>query len=246
VATRGGKVLVGFVIVGALLCAAAGVADRAAANEAENRIADSVKQEAAANGVQFSGEPDVRIGGYPFLTQAVRGKYQSVRITLKDLRAEGVSLPELVVDAEDIDAPLDTVLNGTGPIVAKTVSGTGVIDLNTILALVNEPGLTLTTQGDRLIFRIPLQISGIAVPLVGSGKVAITDSKLQVSLEKVETESGQKLPPQANQLLQQEKAKWSVTIPLPILPYKLRLKSARITASGLIIDAEAKDITLAR
>lgn len=245
-ATRGRKVLASLVIVGAVLCCAAGVADRVAASEAENRISDAVKQEAAANQIQFSGNPDVSVGGYPFLTQAVSGHYDSITIKLRDLRAEGIRVPELTIDAKDIDAPLNTVINGDGPIVAKTVTGTGVVDLNSILSLVNEPGLTLTTQGDRLVFRIPLQISGIAVPLVGSGTVGITDSKLQVSLDTVKTESGQQLPSQANQLLEQEKAKWSVTIPLPALPYKLTVKSARITSSGLIIAAEAADITLAQ
>jgi hypothetical protein len=246
VETRGRRTLAGFLVFLAVLCCVAGVADRVAAHEAQNRIADAVRTEANARGITFAGEPEVSVGGYPFLTQAVSGKYNAVTITLHDVVAEGVRIPELTLYATDIDAPLNTVVGGDGSIVAQHVRGTGVVDLRAILSLVNEPGLTLAAEGDRLKFRVPLQIAGVPVPLVGTGRVAIVDGRLKVALESVQPESGQQLPAIANQLLEQEKRKWSVNLPLPILPFQLTVHEARISAGDLVIDAEAQAVTLAR
>ena len=80
---------------------------------------------------------------------------------------------------------------------------------------------------------------------MGIGKVAIVDGRLQVSLESVQAESGQALPAAASQLLELEKRRWSVNLPLPLLPFRMTIHQARISAGGLVIDAEAQGVTLA-
>lgn len=57
------------------------VVDRAAWWFAQGTIADQVQSEA-----DLSSRPEVKVGGFPFLTQVLRGRYQQIDATLKDRR----------------------------------------------------------------------------------------------------------------------------------------------------------------
>ena len=98
---RGRKLLIGLFVLLLLLAGLLVVADRVAVGVAERMIADRVRQEITKQGAQ-SAEPDVEVGGTPFLTQVLDGRYQRITINLRDVQApvegDAVRLPVLDVD----------------------------------------------------------------------------------------------------------------------------------------------------
>ncbi|MET4612718.1 hypothetical protein ABIC28_003713 [Rhodococcus sp. PvR044] len=91
-----------------LLLALAVVVDFGAAAYSEYRVSRSLRE-----GGELNSDPDVTIGGFPFLTQAVDGKYENVEI-----RARGVDsqvLGEVTVEANlrGVNIPASDLVNGT-------------------------------------------------------------------------------------------------------------------------------------
>ena len=95
-------VITALVIVGLVV-----VADFGAAAVAEYQLANQLREQ-----FRLASDPAVRINGFPFLTQAMGGRYSAI-----DIRATGLSvdpLHDLAVEAtlHDVDAPLSEVTSG--------------------------------------------------------------------------------------------------------------------------------------
>jgi hypothetical protein len=95
------------IIVVVVVVALAVTADFVAAAAAEYTVATQLRQQ-----LELAGDPSVRINDFPFLTQAVAGRYSAI-----DVRASGVSvdpLHDLDVEAtlHDVVAPLAEVSSG--------------------------------------------------------------------------------------------------------------------------------------
>ncbi len=82
-------------------------ADFGAAAAAEYTLAQQLREQ-----LKLPAEPSVRINGFPFLTQALTGRYSAI-----DIRATGLAvdpLRDVAVEAtlSDVDAPLSEVTSG--------------------------------------------------------------------------------------------------------------------------------------
>src|SRR5205807_9976988 len=110
-ASRGRKVTIVLVV---LLVATVGLfvaADRLAAYAAERTIATQAKKELAARDITTPSEPTVAVGGFPFLTQVARGKYDKITIHLDRPTSQGVTLDGLDVVATGVNATTSTLVN---------------------------------------------------------------------------------------------------------------------------------------
>lgn len=90
-----------------VIVALAVVADFGAAAAAEYTIAKQMRQQ-----LGLASNPSVQINGFPFLTQAVAGRYSSI-----DVQASGVSVDRLhdldiAATLHDVEAPLSEVISG--------------------------------------------------------------------------------------------------------------------------------------
>ncbi|MGH3855584.1 MAG: LmeA family phospholipid-binding protein [Pseudonocardiaceae bacterium] len=97
------KLITAVLVVATLLVAA----DFGAAAVAEHTVATRLRER-----LGLPSDPSVRINGFPFLTQALAGRYGSI-----DVRASGVSVDQLHdLDVEatlyDVDAPASEVISG--------------------------------------------------------------------------------------------------------------------------------------
>ncbi|WP_251096278.1 DUF2993 domain-containing protein [Streptomyces sp. Caat 7-52] len=80
------------------------IADRWALLYAERRASERLKDQ-----LHLTAAPEVRIGGFPFLTQLAAQRLDSVRVTVPDVPAERVTLTRVTASAEGIR------LHGDGP-----------------------------------------------------------------------------------------------------------------------------------
>jgi LmeA-like phospholipid-binding len=240
--SRGRRLAIGglvflLVVVGLLV-----VADRVGAWYAERRIADEVRQEVAGREIS-TDEPDVRVGGFPFLTQVVSGEYESISITLRNVEGGGVRLPELDVQATGVHATLQTIRSGQGEARADRVTGTATIGYASVAALTNQSGLQLSGQNGQLRVRLPVQILGEDVTLVGTAKVRVNDNRIQVSVSDLDDESGN-LPAQARTIANQYADRLSFAFRLPALPFNLTLGQVTPEAEGLTVTATAQGVPI--
>lgn len=239
---RGRRLGVGllvFLIVAVVLLV---VADRAGAWYAERRIADEVQQEVAQRDIT-TGRPEVQVGGFPFLTQVLSGEYQSVKIKLRDVDGGGIRLPELDVEATGVHADLQTIRTGQGEARADEVTGTATVGYATVAALSNQPGLQLSERDGQLRVRLPVQILGRQLTLVGTAKVRVDNNRIQVTVSDLDDEGGN-LPPQARSTANGYANRLSVSFQLPPLPFDLSVDEVTPEPEGLAVTATAHGVPI--
>ncbi|WP_406040320.1 DUF2993 domain-containing protein [Micromonospora sp. NBC_00898] len=243
---RGRKVLIGFVVLLLVLAGLLVVADRVAAGVAERAIADQVKQQVAKQDAQ-SAAPKVQVGGFPFLTQVLAGRYEHISIVLTDVkgpvRGDTVDVPRLDVDAHNVRASLDTLRSGQGDVVAESVDGRGTITYASLAKLLDRPGLTLGEQGGKLAVTAPVDILGVKLTVVGTADVTVKDNKVALRFNNLNAEGLPNLP-LARTLLANYAKGISVDVPLPELPFQLNVRKVEPKPEGLTVTADARNVPI--
>jgi hypothetical protein len=239
---RGRRLAVGGLVFLLVVVVLLVVADRVGAWYAERRIAEEVQQEVARRDIT-SDRPDVRVGGFPFLTQVLAGEYKSVKIKLREVDGGGIRLPELNVEATGVHADLQTIRSGRGEARADEVTGTATVGYPTIAALANQPGLQLSGQGGQLRVRLPAEILGQQVTLVGTARVRVDDNRIRVTVSDLDDESGN-LPAQARALANGYADRLSVSFQLPPLPFDLSVDEVTAQPEGLAVTATAHGVPI--
>ncbi|MDR7276810.1 LmeA family phospholipid-binding protein [Catenuloplanes atrovinosus] len=222
-----------WIVAGALVAALAVpvAVDRTVAAVAENRVAALLS---CATGA--TGDLDVTIGGFPFLTQLVRGAFDQVR-----LRADAVTVRDVALHDIDIEAH---GLRGTS---VDSLTATGVLAWSGLGSVVTERlgagglntgGLNigaLELGGDdagRLAVTAALPIAGTSVPATVYADLAVAGTTLTITPAEVELSAlGLRVP--ASRL--PSALAGPHTVPLPALPAGLVLQRVAATADGLAV-----------
>lgn len=244
---RGRKVLVTLTVLLLVLAGLLVVADRVAAGVAERAIADQVRQELTKQNAQ-SAAPEVEVGGFPFLTQVLDGRYERISIVLTDVRGsvqgDAVSLPRLDVDARNVRASLDTIRSGQGEVVAETVDGTGTISYQSLAELLDRPGLTLGERDGKLAVTAPVDILGLKLTVTGTADVTVgKDGKVSLRFNDLNAE-GLPAVPLARAALNNYAKGISIDVPLPDLPFQLAVREVKPLPEGLAVTAAAKNVPI--
>ncbi|MGR6322392.1 DUF2993 domain-containing protein [Micromonospora soli] len=243
---RGRKLLIGFVVLLLVLAGLLVVADRVAVGVAERAIADQVKQQVAKQDAQ-SAPPKVEVGGFPFLTQVLAGKYQHISIVLTDVQGkvqgDAVSVPRLDVDARDVKASLDTLRSGRGDVVAERVDGRGTVTYDSLAKLLDRPGLKLAEQNGKLAVTAPADILGVKLTINGTADVTVANGKVALRFNDLSAEGLPNLPLAKTMLANYAKG-ISIDVPLPALPFQLNVRKVEPKPEGLVVTADAKNVPI--
>lgn len=243
---RGSRLLAGTFVLLLILAGLLFAADRAAAAFAERAIADQVRREAAKQNVQAAA-PEVKVGGFPFLTQVLDGRYESIQIVMRDVRGSvdgnAISIPQLDIDARNVRASIRTLRSGEGQVTAETVHGTGTLTYSSVAELINRPGLQLSEQDGKVAVRAPLEVLGQRLTVTGTAKVAVANGKVRIAFDTLSAEGLPQIP--AAQALVNAYAKQiSINVALPDLPFRLDLKDVKPLSEGLAVTATASDVPI--
>jgi len=243
----GRRLLVVFIVLLVILGGLLVVADRVAASVAERAISDRVGQELVRREIQ-SSKPDVGVGGFPFLTQVLDGKYKSITISLRDLEGnvegDSVRVPKFDADARDVTASLDTIRSGQGDVVAQRVTGTATVAYSTVVDQTNWPGLRLSERDGKLFATGPVEIAGQRITLSGTASdVTFSDGRVRIRFEELSAEGVSQIPG-LQALLNQYARQLSVSFALPELPFKLEIHEVRARPEGLVVDGQADNVPL--
>jgi len=222
----------GLVVVLVLLLGLAVVADRVAVGIAEDRVA----QELAAQG-GLRGTPEVDVTGFPFLTQAVAGRYDDVRISLS---ADQLGQPEGTradVALRGVRVPLGSVLSGSvRQVPIDRIDGTATLSYDLLGAQLGGD-TTLRREGDGLRITKTVELLGQTIPLTAAGTVSLDGNDLVVDVENA-TGAGVDVP---RVLVDQVADLLDLRYAVPALPFGLRLTSVTPADDGVVVRVGATD-----
>jgi hypothetical protein len=209
--------------------------DRVAVGFAEDRVAEQIAEK---GGLQ--GTPEVEIAGFPFLTQAVAGRYDDVRIglTAAELGQPDGTRADLVLHG--VQVPLSAAVSGSvREVPVDRIDGTATLSYALLSAQL--PGdTTLVPEGNGLRITRTVEVLGRQLPLTAAGTVTLDGSDLVVDVEEA-AGAGVDVP---DWLLSRATDLLDLRYTVPALPFGLQLTSVTPAEDGVDVGLEATDTVL--
>jgi hypothetical protein len=234
-------VLIALAIIAIVLLLAVAVVllDRNCAALAERKASEYLS-------APFGHPAIVRVHGRPFVTQALRGCYGDVQVSGGGLRIGEMTGATLDAQLHNVYLSLRELLGRRAEeLPCESVRGQLVLPFGELARVATIPGLELTQVGERLMASAALPIPGFsqlarvngeAVWSVGGG------GSLWLRIRGVSV-AGINVPSLVlNQLL----PALNVAIPLPELPYGLRVDDLRPSPAGLVVSGSAAAVVFRR
>lgn len=164
------KIFGGLIVVLLLLFVAA---DYVARSQAEKQAGKQL-----ASSLELDDEPDVKLGGWPFLLKALGGELPSASFSAEEVRSNGVTLSEVEVDVTDLSFSFKDILSGSGD--AITIGGGD----GTAVLLAGE--LSKVLRRESIDARVRFTANGVRVkaarlPQAVEGDIAIDAGNLVIT-----------------------------------------------------------------
>lgn len=230
-----------FVIFLGILVGLAALADRGLAVVAGNATAATIKTREG-----LREDPDVTFRGFPFVTQAVRGEFERVDVTVRDLVREGLTVDRIDATLEGVEIDLGEAINGrvTAVPVAEGEATVRVTYADLTAYLASKPGnLRVTTREGRPVVLSTFGIPGLGqVEVFGTPTVKVQGANVRVTVGNVRLAAGGS--GLTASLAAAAGVRASFTIPLEELPFGIELRSAELTGDALVLNATASGIVV--
>lgn len=224
------------VVVVVLIVALAVIAADRACARLTGRAASSYLSE------PFGRPLTVRVHGAAFLPQAAHGRYRRVELSGEDLRIgqlSGTSLRAHIYNAQL--PPRDLLRRRISSLACERLAAELVVPYRELARVTRIPGLVLSYEDGRLIASAALPLPGVSQLARVSGEAGLSiagDGVVRLRVRGLSV-AGISLP---NAVLRQLVPILNVPIPLPRLPYGLRLDGLTPTESGLVVTGSADDV----
>jgi len=207
------------VIVVAVVVALLVVLDRVAVVAADRVVAARIQTQE-----HLQSRPSVSIGGFPFLTQALGGKYDDVTLTVHDFHRSVVPVDTISVTLHGVHVPL-------GSVFSQHLSSVPVDSAN---------ARVLLTYANLNAY---LQPKGITVSAAGVARLRVTGS-VTVGGQKLSASGTATIDVTSDSLLLRAANAVSIAVPLAGLPFGIALQSAKATKQGIAVTATAQGLVL--
>ena len=249
---RGRTVGIVLLVLVLLLAGVLVIADRVGASRAEQEIAKQTASEMKARGISYDGDPRVDIGGFPFLTQVADGVYKKITISVERPRTEEVQLETMTLVAANVRAEASDLLNGRGPVVADTITGTATVGWEAVKTLVELAGLPSGVDPSKLQvnvvnndveLKLPITLGRVNFTLKATGKITVAEGQVRLQLTNVGSDEVDS--PIIRTAIAGFRDRLVATIKVPQMPYKLVIKKVETTATGVFVTAVADKVQLA-
>ncbi|OAA26057.1 Protein of unknown function (DUF2993) [Frankia sp. EI5c] len=216
------------------------VAVAIAKDQMEKQIAVSVA-ESLEPGATPPTVKSVSIGGFPFLTQVLFGKFKDIGVVIEGIPTPGPRISSVDANLKGVHVPLgDALSDNIGEVPVDRVRATVRItydDLNSYLAD-QDPAVQVTpVDGGE---RVEISSSFAGQEIGGVTTFEVEDNKLTLVPSEIQLRGGitASIPLPSGIRLQ------SIPIPIGGLPFDLNIVQASTDASGLSLTATAKDVIL--
>lgn len=207
------------------------IVDRVTHSTAQRQVAREV-----ANTYDLQSQPEVRIRGFPFLTQALRGHYRQIDLTAQNVAVRDLRIRQLEVEFADVDAPPRALLQrDVSEIRAGTVNGSAVVAFSELQRRL--PGdMDVRAQGEDLQLSGEATVLGRTVPV--TAVVAVAAQERTITFRPTRIEVGGR---GGGSLLQDQ---LTFRFSLEELPLRLRPTGVQVTDGGVRVSATADSVAL--
>lgn len=210
-------------------------ADRVGAIVAGQVLASKIKTDEG-----LAHRPDVTVGGIPFLTQALRGKYSDVKVTAHDVTLNGINVTTIAVQLHGAHIGWKAAVQGnvhTVPV--DSADGQVTISYADIDAYLHSRHLTVS-QGANGQVKVTgsVRIAGHTFKASGIGTATVASSVIAVHVHQVSVAAGSHV----GHLSLAQRVNFN--LPLNGLPFRIALGSVRGTADGIVATGTARDLVL--
>jgi hypothetical protein len=220
--------LIGLIVLIGLVIAA----DRIGLLMAQQAIAKTV-----ASQYQLDHEPKVSIKGFPFLTQALGGRYGEIDVTAGDLVEQGVRLTEATVELKGVSASVPDALHGdSSAMVADSATSTAIVAYRYVDREAPR-GMKVSARDSTLQVRGPVTVLGLTREVTTTVTVTPAGRSIRVVPQKVDT-GGLNVP------VGLVKRAFTFTVPVRGLPLGTRVTDVQVLPEGLRVSATAHDVKL--
>jgi hypothetical protein len=220
------------------------VADRGAAALAGRALAEEIRVDQ-----NLDRAPDVSFAGFPFLTQAVAGKYEQVDAHFTEVHGgQGLSVQNLDVRMHGVHVPLAAAISGDlQEVTVDSTEANGTVTFAGLREAANRrlpsgaQGLTMSADGpDTVAFTGSYPTPLGTIDLAGKIKIEAADGTVKLT---VQPETLQKVPAGIRDdiaaLLQR-------AVVMPPLPLGLRIETVQVNAAGINLGATGRSLTFRR
>jgi len=214
---------------------------------AGDRAAVAVVDRSVASWLQQAGglatAPDVAVRGFPFLTQAVAGRYDRVDIRVRDVRAGDLRIGQLDGEFQGVRLPLADVLSGpVAQLPVARLDARAVLSYADIGALSGSRRLSVAPGADgRVRVTGSIQVLGRTVSATALSRVELAGAQLVVTAEGYEVGNAT-----ADAVLTRALGgRLDLRIGLGGLPYGLNVTAVQAEPDGVVMTAQASDVVLA-
>ncbi|EFC84259.1 DUF2993 domain-containing protein [Parafrankia sp. EUN1f] len=236
---RRGRVLTLVVVV---LLALFVVADRVAVAIAKDQMEKQIAESVAESLEPGATQPTVRkvsIGGFPFLTQVLFGKFTNIGVTIDGIPTPGPRISSVDANLKGLHVPFkDAISDNIGEVPVDDVRATVRIsydDLNVYLAKQDPPTKVTPVDGGKKVeisaTVLGQSVGGVTTFQVNDNKLTLVPSEIKVLGIEIPLPGG---GPSID----------SIPIPIAGLPFDLNIVKASTDAEGLSLTATAKDVVL--
>lgn len=217
---------------------------------AVDRVAELVVARSVAGRLRtaehLGRDPAVSFRGFPFLTQALRGRFADVSLSTTGVREQALTIARIDAHLRGVHlSPSDALAGRLRSVRIDRADGSALLrysDLTSLLAQTvagTVPGgaverVTLHDAGGRLAARGDVRASGQVLPVEVVCEVAVDGSEIRI------TPRTANLPFLGAQTLSSStQAQLRVTIPTDRLPFGLRVRTVTVGADGLSVHGDA-------
>jgi hypothetical protein len=216
------------------------IADRVIAGVAESAVSKRIADESPF--VDTGVKPHVSINGFPFLTQAVGGKYDDIEVSGRALTIDHVQ-------GIDLDAHMHGVHVSMGDAVDRKVNSLPIDHLDATATVpyteaakrTGIDGLQLSDNHGALHVALAASLPQVGnITASADADVHAAGNRVSYSVRQISVNgipAAQSLVPQLQQLM-------NGTLTLPTLPYHLRVTGVQTTSSGIQATAQADHIVV--
>ncbi|GAC1445740.1 MAG: DUF2993 domain-containing protein [Mycobacteriales bacterium] len=214
---------------------------------AADRIAVVIAERAVASQLETAGRlssrPDVSVRGFPFLTQALAGRYDDVEVAANEVTAGGGLISRLTASLHGVHVAAREALAGTVTSVpVDRLDATVLLSYADIGRQLRDRNLTLAPAGNQLKVTGAVQILGQTLSASALSTVRVSGTSVVVTATQflVGNKTADRLVTAAlgNRL--------DFVVAVGRLPYGLRLSGVRVEPQGVLATASATGAVLHR
>ena len=226
------RLLVALVVLAVLLVAT----DRIAAAAAARAVAEHVQRSES-----LPQRPRVTIGGVPFFTQALQGRYRDVRLRVDGRRRGDVRVARMDARLAGVRLSIGAALRDRPAAVpVDHADASALLRYADLSAALPERQLALGEQNGRLRLRGTFTLAGQRYAATAVGSVRLSDDEVTVTPTGLRFDGAAAAPLAATPVAL---ARFTFTVRIE-LPLGLRLSALAVRPDGLVVSAAGSHVTL--